>query len=117
MCVRREFNMPRSLDDIDAEARKRDEEYRKLFESSFIDEEEKGDCKEDDIDVITKLRTDIREIVCGLDDAFILEELLGYARHLIRHYVNGEELEGYEGLVYEVVEPEVGGEKSNEEGK
>ena len=59
---------------------------------------------------ISRIRTEIREVVCNLDDQYLLDDILGYARHLVRRYMHHEEIGSYEGLGvdYEVIEPEVG---------
>lgn len=65
--------------------------------------------EEIDPDVITDLRTSIREIVCNIDDPYLLDDILGYARHLVRRFVNHEISGSYEGLGvdYDIIEPEI----------
>lgn len=121
MGIRRNFITPGSCEELDEEAKRRDDEYRRLNESAFIDAEEKKEMRviqeEIDPDVITDLRTSIREIVCNLEDPYLLDDILGYARYLVRRFVDHEVLGSFEGLGvdYEIVEPETPG-NSDEEG-
>lgn len=121
MGIRRNFITPKNSEELEEEAKRRDDEYRRLHESAFIDAEEKkemGELQEEiDPDVITDLRTSIREIVCNIDDPYLLDDILGYARYLVRRFVDHEILGSFEGLGvdYEIVEPETPG-NSDEEG-
>jgi hypothetical protein len=113
MGIRRNFVTPRNTEELVEEAKRRDDEYRRLHESAFIDAEEKkemGELQEEiDPDVITDLRTSIREIVCNIDDPYLLDDILGYARYLVRRFVDHEVLGSFQGLGvdFEIVEPEV----------
>jgi hypothetical protein len=84
--------------------------YSSLEEAEYLDHEKEEHDKKISIEIdISRLKTEIREVVCNLDDPFFLEEILAYSRHLFRQFVTGEDADPDEALCvgYNFVEPEV----------
>lgn len=93
--------------------RKADTEYEMKAEANYIDMEEKKEMEElqstmECLD-LSDIKNNLKKIIIELDDPWLLEDILGYARHVIRRYQDHEDMGSYEGLGvdYDVIEPEV----------